>query len=169
VAGASAIAHDWYATVFKPGCSDRQALRVGRLFTAVLCGIVVLTALHPPALIAQIVAMAFAVAGNTIFPACVLAVWWGKSNRYGALAGMSFGLAVTLLAMWGWVAEVPFFMDNGLLPATSSSLIVAPLAFLINIVVSLLTQKRVSAASAERMDGVLRRLHALPQPTQAEG
>jgi cation/acetate symporter len=166
VAGASAIAHDWYATVFRPGCSDRQALRVGRLFTAVLCGIVILTALHPPALIAQIVAMAFAVAGNTIFPACVLAVWWSKSNKYGALAGMSFGLAMTVLAMLGWIAEVPFFMDNGLLPATSSSLIVAPLAFVINIIVSMLTQKRISVASAERMDDVLRKLHAIPEQTQ---
>jgi cation/acetate symporter len=170
VAGASAIAHDWYATVFKPGCSDRQALTIGRIFTAVLCGIVILTALHPPALIAQIVAMAFAVAGNTIFPACVLAVWWGKSNKYGALAGMSFGLAMTLLAMWGWVAEVPLFMDNGLLPATSSSLIVAPLAFIINILVSLFTQRHVSTASAERMDDVLRKLHALPeQPQEVSG
>ncbi len=26
VAGASAIAHDWYATIFKPDCTDRQAL-----------------------------------------------------------------------------------------------------------------------------------------------
>ena len=68
VAGASAIAHDWYATVFMPDCTDRQALMVGRIFTAVLCGVVVLTALNPPALIAQIVAMAFAIAGNTIFP-----------------------------------------------------------------------------------------------------
>ena len=67
VAGASAIAHDWYATVFRPDCTDKQALFVGRLFTAVLCVIVIMTALNPPALIAQIVAMAFAIAGNTIF------------------------------------------------------------------------------------------------------
>jgi cation/acetate symporter len=75
VAGASAVAHDWYATVFRPNSSENQRLFVGRVFTAALCGIVILTALKPPALIAQIVAMAFAIAGNTIFPACVLAVW----------------------------------------------------------------------------------------------
>ncbi len=81
VAGASAIAHDWYATVLKPDCTDRQALFVGRIFTAVLCGVVVLTALNPPALIAQIVAMAFAIAGNTIFPVVVLGVWYGKDAK----------------------------------------------------------------------------------------
>ena len=109
VAGASAIAHDWYATVFKPDCTDRQALFVGRIFTAVLCGIVILTALNPPALIAQIVAMAFAIAGNTIFPAVVLAMWYSKANKYGALAGMVWGLGMTLIAMAGWIAKVPFF------------------------------------------------------------
>jgi cation/acetate symporter len=174
VAGASAIAHDWYATVFRPDCTDRQALLVGRIFTAVLCAIVILTALNPPALIAQIVAMAFAIAGNTIFPAVVLAIWYGKANKYGALAGMVWGLGMTLLAMAGWIAKIPFFGAGGLLPATSSALIVCPLAFLINIVVSNLTHHRVSAESADKMDNILRKLHNLPgyvdeKPTRKSG
>ncbi len=162
VAGASAIAHDWYATVFKPDCTDRQALFVGRVFTAVLCGIVILTALNPPALIAQIVAMAFAIAGNTIFPATVLAVWYSKANKYGALAGMVWGLGVTLIAMAGWILKVPFFRSNGLLPATSSALIVCPIAFLINIVVSNMTADKVTKSSAVKMDNIIRKLHNLP-------
>jgi len=162
VAGASAIAHDWYATVFKPDCSDAQALSVGRIFTAILCGIVVITALNPPALIAQIVAMAFAIAGNTIFPVTVLAVWYSKANKYGALAGMIFGLTLTLIAMVGWIMKVPLFGSNGLLPATSSALIVCPLAFLINIVVSNITADKITDESATRMDDILRRLHNLP-------
>ncbi len=104
VAAASAVAHDWYASIFKPNCTDKQALSVGRMVTAILCGVVVLLALNPPALIAQIVAMAFALAGNTLFPVTVLAVWYSGSNKYGALAGMIFGLVATLLAMVGWVA-----------------------------------------------------------------
>ncbi|AMV73022.1 cation acetate symporter [Desulfuromonas carbonis] len=162
VAGASAIAHDWYATIFRPGCTDRQALHVGRIFTAILCGIVILTALNPPALIAQIVAMAFAIAGNTIFPAVVLAVWYGRANKYGALAGMVWGLGMTLIAMAGWIARIPFFGADGLLPATSSALIVCPLAFLINILVSNLTHSRVTEESAGKMDNILRKLHNLP-------
>jgi cation/acetate symporter len=164
VAGASAVAHDWYATIFRPESTDRQQLFVGRVITAVLCAIVVLTALNPPALIAQIVAMAFAIAGNTIFPACVLAVWYSRSNKYGALAGMIFGLAMTLIAMVGWVMRVPIFSADGLLPATSSALIVCPLAFLINIVVSNITYERISDESAQRSDRVLRKLHNVPIP-----
>lgn len=162
VAGASAVAHDWYATIFRPNSSDRQQLFVGRLFTAILCGIVVITALNPPALIAQIVAMAFAIAGNTIFPACVLGVWYSKANKYGALAGMIFGLSMSLIAMGGWMLKSPFFSDTGLMPATSSALIVCPLAFLINILVSNITTHKISEESADRSDNILRRLHNLP-------
>ncbi|WP_298039200.1 VC_2705 family sodium/solute symporter [uncultured Desulfuromonas sp.] len=162
VAGASAIAHDWYATVFKPDCTDREALTVGRVFTAVLCGVVVITALNPPALIAQIVAMAFAIAGNTIFPVVVLGIWYSGSNKYGAMAGMFFGLGMTLLAMIGWIAKIPMFGAGGILPATSSALIVCPLAFLINIIVSNITAAKLSEESAARGDNILRKLHNLP-------
>ncbi|MFA5516594.1 MAG: VC_2705 family sodium/solute symporter [Desulfuromonadales bacterium] len=162
VAGASAVAHDWYATVFRPDSSEGQQLFIGRVFTAVLCLIVIVTALNPPALIAQIVAMAFAVAGNTIFPAAVLAVWYSRSNKYGAIAGMIWGLTMTLLAMSGWILRVPAFQADGILPATSSALIVAPLAFVINIVVSNLTTDKITEESRAKMDNVLRKLHNLP-------
>ncbi len=166
VAGASAVAHDWYATVFRPDSSEGQQLFIARIITAVLCIIVILTALKPPALIAQIVAMAFAIAGNTIFPAAVLAVWYSRSNKYGALAGMIWGLGMTLLAMGGWILQVPFFQADGILPATSSALLVAPIAFVINIVVSNLTSGKVSQESQDKMDNVLRKLHNLPGYTE---
>ncbi|NIQ93289.1 MAG: cation acetate symporter [Desulfuromonadales bacterium] len=162
VAGASAIAHDWYSTVFRPDCTDEESLLVGRLFTVVLCFVVVITALNPPALIAQIVAMAFAIAGNTIFPVVVLGIWYSKANKYGALAGMSFGLVMSLLAMLGWIAGVPLFGGSGVLPATSSALIVCPLSFLINIVVSNAMASKVSERSAGRGDKILRKLHNMP-------
>ncbi len=162
VAGASAIAHDWYATVLRPDSTDRQQLFVGRIFTAVLCGVVVVTALNPPALIAQIVAMAFAIAGNTIFPVVVLGIWYSRANKYGALAGMIWGLGMTLTAMAGWIARIPMFGADGILPATSSALIVCPIAFVLNILVSNLMDDRISEESADRSDNILRKLHNLP-------
>ncbi len=162
VAGASAIAHDWYATVLKPDCTDKQALLVGRIFTAILCGIVIFTALNPPALIAQIVAMAFAIAGNTIFPVVVLGIWYSKSNKYGALAGMIWGLGMTLLTMTGWILGIEFFGPYGLMPATSSALIVCPIAFLLNIIVSNVMAENVTEETADKSDHILRKLHNLP-------
>jgi len=163
VAGASAIAHDWYSTIWRPNCSDRQALSVGRIVTAILCLIVIYFALNPMALIAQIVAMAFALAGNTIFPVVVLGIWYSKANKYGALAGMCFGLGMTLLAMFGWSAEIATFRVGGLLPATSSALIVCPLAFLINIIVSNIMHDNLDEDTIERSDNVLRKIHNLPE------
>ncbi|NIQ92803.1 MAG: cation acetate symporter [Desulfuromonadales bacterium] len=162
VAGASAVAHDWYATVYKPEANDREVLLVGRLFTAALCVIVVILALFPMALIAQIVAMVFSISGNTIFPALVLGIWYSKSNKYGAMAGMIFGLGMTLVAMVGWIYEVPLFSAGGLIPATSSAFIVCPLVFLINIAVSHLTAEKISAETARKTDMVMRKLHNLP-------
>jgi len=162
VAGASAIAHDWYATIYRPTCTDRQALRVGRIFTALLCAVVIIFALNPPALIAQIVAMAFAIAGNTIFPAVVLGIWYSGSNKYGTLAGMIFGLGMTLLAMLGWIFKIPMFSGDGILPATSSALIVCPLVFLINILVSKAMQDKLDKESSRRGDNILRKMHNLP-------
>jgi len=162
VAGASALAHDWYATVLRPECTDKQELVIGRIFTAVLCAIVILIALNPPALIAQIVAMAFAIAGNTIFPVVVLGIWYSKSNKYGAMASMIWGLGMTLLAMSGWILRIDFFGPEGLIPATSSALIVCPIAFLINILVSNVMADKVTEESADKSDDVLRKLHNLP-------
>lgn len=169
MAGASAIAHDWYATVLRPECTDKQALMVGRIFTAVLCVIVIAVALNPPALIAQIVAMAFAIAGNTIFPAVVLGIWYSKSNKYGALAGMVWGFGMTLLAMAGWILKIDFFGPEGWMPATSSALIVCPIAFLLNILVSNIMHDKVSEETADRGDSILRKLHNLPAPLPDAG
>jgi cation/acetate symporter len=162
VAGASAIAHDWYAAVLKPDCTDKQELMVGRIVTAALCGIVILIALNPPALIAQIVAMAFSIAGNTIFPVVVLGIWYSKSNKYGAVASMIWGLGMTLLAMTGWMLGIEFFGPDGLIPATSSALIVCPIGFLINIIVSNVMAEKISDETADKSDDILRKLHNLP-------
>ncbi len=164
VAGASAVAQDWYATVYKPEANDKEVLLVGRLFTAGLCVVVVILALNPMALIAQIVAMAFSISGNTIFPALVLGIWYSKSNKYGAVAGMVFGLLMTLLSMVGWIYKVPFFR-----PATSSALIICPLVFLINIFVSWLTAEKISLETARRTDNIMRKLHNLPGQVEEEG
>ena len=44
---------------------------------------------------------------------------------------MGFGLVMTLVAMAGWIAKLDFFGATGLLPATSSALLICPLAFIV--------------------------------------
>jgi len=159
VAGAAAIAHDWYATIFRPDSSEQEKLMAARIFTAVLVCSVIITALKPPALIAQIVAMAFAIAGSAIFPAIVLGVWYGKSNKYGAMAGMLVGLLGAVIAMIGWINKVEFFGATGVMPATSSALILAPLNFITNIVVSNMTANSITNEDIIAGNEVIKVMH----------
>ncbi|KAA0257077.1 cation acetate symporter [Deferribacter autotrophicus] len=163
VAGAAAIAHDWYATVFKPSSSEKERLFMARVFTAALVVIVIFTALKPPALIAQIVAMAFAIAGSAIFPAIILGVWYGKSNKYGAMAGMIVGLVGAVVAMIGWINKVPFFGPHGIMPATSSALILAPLNAIVNIIVSNATQEKLTEEDIHAANEVLKVMHNITE------
>ena len=101
-----------------------------------LAAIVLLFALKPPGLIVEIIAVAFALAGNTIFPVFVLGIWWGRANRYGAIAGMLLGSLITFAdPLFGGAVPVIGMM----FPVTASALFGAPLVIAVIIVVSLLT------------------------------
>ena len=163
VAGAAALAHDWYATVFKPSSTEAERIKMARIFTVVLVAIVILTGLHPPALIAQIVAMAFAIAGSSIFPLMVLGVWYGKTNKYGALAGALVGLIGAIIAMIGWINKVPFFSAHGIMPATSSALILAPLNMIVNVIVSNAMADKLSEEDIRKANECLRVMHDIKE------
>jgi cation/acetate symporter len=136
ITGASAFSYDIYFRLLNPTASQSQCVRVAKGTTLVLAIIVVLLAVNPPGLIAEITAVAFALAGNTLFPVFVLGIWWDRTNKYGAIAGMLTGLAVTFSAFF--LPEL-FPALEGIIHPTSSALIGVPLVMLIMIGVSLLT------------------------------
>lgn len=136
VTGAGTFAYDIWCRLFHPKASQQQLTTIAKGATLVFALLVVLFALNPPGLIAEITAFAFALAGNTLFPTFVLGIWWSRTNKYGVLAGMFSGLLLSFAPLalghiWPWLPQ--------LLPPTSSALIGAPLVMLIMIVVSLLT------------------------------
>lgn len=134
--GAASISHDIYYSMVNPRASESARMQVAKGGTLVLAAIVLLLALDPPGLIAEITAVAFALAGNTIFPLFLLGIWWGRANRYGAIAGMVTGIVCTALAplCGGLFPQVAL-----LFPVTSSALLGAPLVIVVMIAVSLLT------------------------------
>jgi cation/acetate symporter len=80
--------------------------------------------------------VAFALAGNTIFPAFLLGIWWGRANRQGVIAGMAAGSLITFSApLFG--SYLP--LVSTLFPLTSSAFCGAPLVILIMVAVSLAT------------------------------
>ncbi len=137
LAAGGAASHDIYYRVINPNATEQARMMVSKVAVFVFGLIVIVFALKPFALIAQIVAMAFAIAGNTIFPTFLLGVWWSRANKQGCIAGMLVGLVLTaFFFFWGkgndhWLAQ--------LIPFTSSSLILMPIALFTNIIVSSMT------------------------------
>jgi len=80
--------------------------------------------------------VAFALAGNTLFPVFLLGIWWDRANKYGAVSGMLAGVVLTFAPVLAGHL-IPGLREW--LPPTASALIGAPLVILIMIVVSLLT------------------------------
>jgi len=146
VTGASAFSHDIYVKVINPEATAKRQLTIARLGTILMGIIVAVIALAKLALIAELVAVAFSMAGCTIFPLFLLGIWWSGSNRQGAVAGLIVGSLVTILSLTYFIAgkvgaTLPFhqFMDYWL-GAWYFAWVGAPLAIITNIIVSKLTK-----------------------------
>ena len=125
LAGASAVSHDLYASVFRRGrVNEVQEIRVSKIATVAL-GIlaIVLGIAFEQQNIAFMVGLAFAIAASANFPIIVLSMFWSKLTTNGALIGGFMGLiSATVLvvlgpAVWEGVlgnakGSAPFPYDN---------------------------------------------------------
>ncbi|MFZ2629321.1 MAG: cation acetate symporter [Rugosibacter sp.] len=115
LSGASAVAHDLYATVIKKGKADSWAeLRVSKITTVCLGIVAVLLGIaFGKQNVAFMVMLAFAVACSANFPVLFMAVLWKNCTTRGAVAGGFVGLvlsvALTVLspAVWETVLGNP--------------------------------------------------------------
>jgi len=148
VAGASAFSHDLYYRTLNPDASEAKQMIMARVGTVLMAVAVAVVALLKLGLIAQLVAVAFSLAGCTIFPLFLLGVWWSGSNRAGGAAGLTVGTVISLLAIIYFISG----KFGGSLPGKEFmalyvnpwyfAWIGAPLAILTNIVVSLLSKDK---------------------------
>lgn len=145
VAGASGFSHDLYYKVLNPSASNETQMKMARIATVVMAVGVGVVAAFKLALIAQLVAVAFSLAGCTLFPLFLLGIWWSGSNKQGAIAGLSAGCTISLIAITYFIAgkfgvTLPYsgFVGYYINP-WSYAWIGAPLAIITNIVVSLMT------------------------------
>ena len=147
IAGASAFSHDLYYKVINPEATQQKQMFMARLGTILMAVGVAIVALAKLALIAQLVALAFSLAGCTIFPLFLLGIWWSGSNRAGAWAGVIVGSSVSFIALLYFVVgkfgvELPAqeFIST-YLNAWYFAWIGAPLAIAANIIVSLVSKE----------------------------
>lgn len=147
VAGASAFSHDLYVKVINPDSSPKKQLVMARIGTILMAIIVTAIALLDLGLIGQLVAVAFSLAGCTIFPLFLLGIWWSGSNKQGAIAGLIVGGLVSVISISYFIAgkqgvTLPYHdFVSYYLEAWYFAWIGAPLAILTNIVVSSMTKE----------------------------
>ena len=148
VAGASAFSHDLYFKVINPKATEKKQMLMARIGTILMAAGVSVIALLNLGLIAQLVAVAFSLAGCTIFPLFLLGIWWGESNRTGAWAGLIAGGGVALIALVYFIVGkygggLPFQEDvSYYLNAWYFAWLGAPLAIITNIVASKLSKNK---------------------------
>lgn len=145
VSGASSFSHDLYYKVINPKASPKMQMRMAKIGTVFMAVSVAVVALLKLGLIAQLVAVAFSMAACTFFPMFLLGIWWSRSNRAGAIAGLTTGIAITIVAITYFVAG----KFNMQLPGADFAAywinpwyyawIGAPLAITVHIVFSLFT------------------------------
>jgi cation/acetate symporter len=134
--GSASFSYDIYPRLLRPGASEREKVFAAKGFFLVLAAIVMVLTFQPWGMIAEIAAFAFALAGNTIFPAFLLGIWWSRANAAGVISGMLTGLLITFAPLFIGTS-VPVL--SPLFPYTSSAFIGAPLVIIVMAAVSLLT------------------------------
>ncbi|APX95760.1 solute symporter family protein [Natronorubrum daqingense] len=168
ITASSAAAHDIYTNLYKDNATQREQMIVGRATILGIGALVTLIGLNPPALIGELVAMAFAIAGSIFFPVFFLGLWWENTTKEGAIAGMLAGIVLsfgailndTAIPMYTGVEEAVFPTVATWLPGTSSALLGVPIVFSVIIVVSVLTDE-----PPEDVKRLVRQCHS-PEPMQ---
>jgi cation/acetate symporter len=134
LAGASAISHDLYASVFRHGrVNERDEMRISKAATVVL-GIlaIVLGIAFEKENVAFMVGLAFAIAASSNFPVLLLSMYWKGLTTRGAVWGGWLGLiaavVMTVLSSGIWVVVLGY--KEAIFPWSSPALFSMPLAFL---------------------------------------
>ncbi|MDN3399570.1 cation acetate symporter [Psychrobacter sp. APC 3426] len=101
----SAISHDLIKRNLNPNITDKGELRVARITMGVAIVVATWLGLNPPGFAAQVVALAFGIAGASLFPALMMGIFSKRINNLGAIAGMLTGLISILVYIFvfkGW-------------------------------------------------------------------
>ena len=131
---ASAFAKNIFQGVIKKNATDKQVMLVTRITLLVIALIAMIFALDENSVIFNIVSFAWAGFGATFGPLMIFCLFWKRTTRWGAVAGMVGGAGMVFL--WNLVISKlgGLFAIYELLPAFIFSCICI-------VVVSLLTKK----------------------------
>ena len=111
---ASAFAQDFYRAVFCKGKEAKELVWISRISVLAISAIAIALAMNPDSLILDIVAYAWAGFGAALGPALLFSLFWRRTTRNGALAGIVVGGLTVLIwkqfALWGLYEIIPGFL-----------------------------------------------------------
>ena len=131
---ASAFAKNIYQGTFKKKATDKEVMLISRITLLVITAIAIVLALDEKSIIFSLVSFAWAGFGATFGPVMLFSLFWKRTTKEGAIAGMISG--GVMVFVWNLVISKlgGVFAIYELLPAFIISSIVI-------VVVSLLTKK----------------------------
>jgi cation/acetate symporter len=153
VAAASALSHDLAANVIARGkMSEKTETLVfrGASFLVGALAILLGIAFHGQNII-YLTGMLFSIAASACFPVLLMSIYWRRLTTAGALAGGYAGLATSLgviiigPSVWVSVLHNP----APIIPIDQPAIFSVPVAFIVMIVVSLLTTEKAPAGAPQ--------------------
>lgn len=134
LAASSSMSENLLKGMFKIKMDDKKSMISARIVLVVIAVLSVFIAWNPESSVFRIVSFAWAGFGATFAPVMLLALFWKRSNKYGAIAGLITGGLMVFL--WKFVIANlgGVFAIYELLPAFV-------VAIIVNVIVSLCTAK----------------------------
>ncbi|MEH2288091.1 sodium:solute symporter family transporter [Nostoc sp.] len=160
LSGAAALSHDLWVNVVRSGHADEsEQLKVARGATMALGLVAIfLGILFKGQNVAYMVGLAFAIAASANFPALLLSMLWRRFTTNGAVASMLVGTVSSLVLIYlSPTIQVTILKHaSAPFPLKNPGLISIPLAFIVAIIVSLLSTEQLAV---EKFAEVEDRIH----------
>jgi sodium/proline symporter len=134
LAASSSMSENIIGGVFKIKLSQKMSMITARIVLVVIALISVIIAWNPDSSVFEIVSFAWAGFGATFGPVMLAALFWKRSNKYGAIAGMAAGGIMVFAWKFGISKLGGAFAIYELLPAFITAVIAI-------VIVSLATAK----------------------------
>ena len=122
LAAASSVSQDLVQEFMGIKLSTRQQMKAARLTVIAIAAIAVILAWNPNSSVFRVVSFAWAGFGAAFGPQMLLALFWRRSNKQGAIAGMIAGAAMVFIWKFGIAPLGGWLAIYELLPAFLISL-----------------------------------------------
>ena len=156
LAGASAISHDLYASLFCSGkAQEKKEVMVSKISTVILgLAAILLGILFEKQNVAYMVGLAFAIAASVNFPILFFSMYWSKLTTKGAFFGGAAGLITAILCvLFGPIVWVDILGNaNAIFPYKYPALFSMSIAFIAIIIVSYLDKSEQAKKEIKAFD-----------------